>query len=724
MNVWASLAAPFSLFSRLIFLMAVLWVPCGSVLAQAGNTNYTADLPSVERVKAEIKGSDPTDTLARQVAVFTYLPVYIERIKYNRTVRGPYTPDEARLIGAYNLAAYQISQDYAKTHTPEEAKAFERLHGQYEMNSDFYKDWSKRLIGPQSAAAYHGAERELAATGQKHYEQEMQQYKSDRAAQQAADKQIFGNKSGLSDDPTAVATRRCLELGGSSLGCVGKGMGAGFMDMIGFNTEEITGPGRAGVVLAGLYRNPATLASLSFGAGEVSIQDCGKLVADGHGYTIDKRPGSLRVIVENEPKPFTLTMRPDGGLIGPGPIDVKGRIIIGYHTVTETLYVNGQPAVGGSCGGVCSTSTQVPDYAPKIERCTIGSLGPPPRPKPAAAQPAGGDSGMLGLITGLADTFAPGSNEPGLRMTGKYGSGTLLLDFSPGGLVLDCGQAHVRQPYTVENAPEQLLIHVENSGGRFTLAVMPDNSLRGSGSTTVNGRLVTGMRGDDVAFAPHSETCNVATFTPKSGSMPTMVASGGSAAPSAAMPPPAAPVEQASAGRAPVAYGPAPATPVAPAAAVAPAVTGAAASTPSASPSSGKAAMRVLITSGFPANANPVAGQSVYVMRERMDDVLRKLGIPVPPNSTPGKAMQTLATACRTMNCGPVMSGLSHYYVTAAKLDSAGKATLSAQAATGSYFFFALVRTPEGSMVWDIPSTLSAGDNNVTLTAANAEVIH
>ena len=723
MNVWASLAAPFSLFSRLIFLMAVLWVPCGSVLAQAGNTNYTADLPSVERVKAEIKGSDPTDTLARQVAVFTYLPVYIERIKYNRTVRGPYTPDEARLIGAYNLAAYQISQDYAKTHTPEEAKAFERLHGQYEMNSDFYKDWSKRLIGPQSAAAYHGAERELAATGQKHYEQEMQQYKSDRAAQQAADKQIFGNKSGLSDDPTAVATRRCLELGGSSLGCVGKGMGAGFMDMIGFNTEEITGPGRAGVVLAGLYRNPATLASLSFGAGEVSIQDCGKLVADGHGYTIDKRPGSLRVIVENEPKPFTLTMRPDGGLIGPGPIDVKGRIIIGYHTVTETLYVNGQPAVGGSCGGVCSTSTQVPDYAPKIERCTIGSLGPPPRPKPAAAQPAGGDSGMLGLITGLADIFAPGSNEPGLRMTGKYGTGTLLLDFSPGGLVLDCGQAHVRQPYTVENAPEQLLIHVENSGGPFTLAVMPDNSLRGSGAPQ--------------SMAAWSRACAATMLRLRRTRRHAMLR------PSLRSPAQCRRWLLRVALQRPVprchrllhrlsrhqrAVRPSPMAlrrhPCGPSGRCCTCCYWRSRVDAISFVSSGKAAMRVLINSGFPANANPVAGQSVYVMRERIDDVLRKLGVPVPPNATPGKAMQTLTTACRTMNCGPVMSGLSHYYVTAAKLDSAGKATLSAQAATGGYFFFALVRTPEGTMVWDIPSTLSAGDNNVTLTAANAEVIH
>ena len=84
----------------------------------------------------------------------------------------------------------------------------------------------------------------------------------------------------------------------------------------------------------------------------------------------------------------------------------------------------------------------------------------------------------------------------GLRMTGKYSDGRLLLDFGGNSLVIDCGQAHVRQPYTV------------------------DNSLRGAGSTTVNGRLVTGMNGDDVAFAQHSETCDVGTFRPNTGATP------------------------------------------------------------------------------------------------------------------------------------------------------------------------------------------------------------
>src|SRR5215210_190052 len=77
-------------------MSALVGVLCSAILvvAQAPTSDYTNDLPSVERVKAEIKGSDPTDTLARQVAVFTYLQAYIDRIKSNRTQRGTFTPGE------------------------------------------------------------------------------------------------------------------------------------------------------------------------------------------------------------------------------------------------------------------------------------------------------------------------------------------------------------------------------------------------------------------------------------------------------------------------------------------------------------------------------------------------------------------------------------------------------------------------------------------------------
>src|SRR4051812_39527129 len=87
-------------FATVAFI-AMMAVSCIQARGQAANPNHTADWPSVERVKAEIKGSGPTDTLARQVAVFTYLGEYVKRIKYNRTVSGPYTPEEQSLLGAY-----------------------------------------------------------------------------------------------------------------------------------------------------------------------------------------------------------------------------------------------------------------------------------------------------------------------------------------------------------------------------------------------------------------------------------------------------------------------------------------------------------------------------------------------------------------------------------------------------------------------------------------------
>jgi hypothetical protein len=661
--------------AHVILLAALVCLLCSSilVLAQATSSDYTNDLPSVERVKAEIKGSDPTDTLARQVAVLTYLQAYIDRIKSNRDPHGAFTPGEAKMWNAYRNAAYYISQDYAKTHTPAEAEAFERLHGRYEMDGPFREDWSKRLMGPQSAAAYKDAQAGLAAAGERRYQQEMEQYKKDRAAQQAADRQIYGTKS-LSDDPTAVAARRCLELGGSTLGCTGKGLTAGIMDMIGFGDEaqeSLLGPGKAGVVLKGFYKNPATVTALSFDEASVSINGCGNLVDDAHNYRIEKRSGSVRITIDNEPNPIVLAMRPDGGLVGPGLINVKGRIIVGYFTSTH--YEN----------GVATGTTRTPDYRPAMGRCVIGSLVAPPNPKPvpASAQSAN-DASLLGTLTGMLTTFAPDAGEAGLRMTGKYGSGNLLLDFSGNSLVLDCGQAHVHQPYTVENTPNALLIHIQNSGGPFTLAVQPDDSLRGTGGTTVNGRLVTGMNGDNVTFAPHSETCDVGTFRPKTGSSPTTSVT--------TAPPPPETV-------------PKPAT---------------AASVP---PAAGGASMKVTIISSFPG----LAGASVALMSERFDTLLRKVGAPIGADVTPGKALQAYAANCLPPRSCPAYATAMHpYYVAKGNFDSAGTVLLTVNLPAGTYYVFCSAKAPNGALVWDVPVVLRVGENTITLTAGNAELIH
>ena len=681
-----------SVFRRhTIVVVALLCFACAGIHAQAPNTSYTNDYPSVDRVKAEIKGSDPTDTLARQVGVLTYLTAQIQRIKLNRDYRGPFTPDETRLMTAYNAAAYQMTQDYNKSHIPAEAQAFDRLQFNYSIDPAFRKDWTQRLIGPQGQNAYKSAQADLAATQQRHYNQEMQTYNDAQKQQQAATK----NPAGLSNDPTAVATRRCLELGGSSVACMGKGFMSGIMGLAGLNMDELTdSTGPAGVVLSAQYKGSPG-AGITFDETLASTTSCGDLTPVGYPYDIQKQGSSIRILVHNQPSPFTLTMRPDGGFTGPGLISVTGKVIVGYDTVTKTQMLDGRRAMLNECNGPCQTSSTVPRYGPKTERCSVGSLSPPPKQKPAPAQPAAADSGLLGALTETFNTGEMTMNaEAGFRMVGKYAGGRLLLDFTTASVVLDCDQAHIRSTYTVENAPNTFIVHIDNPAGPIALAVQPDNSLRGSGSTTIKGRLISGMQGDAVTFTPTTAACEVGTLQPRTGNTGTKVAaaaSPGSASPAPASSPSVAPASSESA--------PAAAAP-------------------------GASAL-LLITTTFPTGANPLVGKNIHLMKDSYDNVLRKAGAPIPPGTTPGNAMKAFAQACRPpADCRAANAAMAPYFVGHATVGPNGKATVSPELPPGSYFVSVAVPTTGAVLVWDVKVDLKPGENSITLDPQNAETVH
>ena len=654
---------------RWVVLATFLGLSCGLAFAQAASSDYTVDLPSVARVEAEIKGKDAADTLARQVAVFTYLQTYIDRTKYARTMRGPYTAGEVKMRAAYSGAAAELSQEYAKSHTADEAKAFERLHGHYELDESFNAAWQKSLIGPQATAAYNGAVNSLAAGQRAHIAQEQEQRQRDTAAQQTS-------VSGASNDPTSVATRRCLELGGDSSACLGKGLFSGILDLFGggLGLGNLTGPGRAGVVLSGIYHTAGGTTSINFGNDSAGIDHCGDLEEAASPYTIRKSSSGTQIILQSEPHAITLSMRPDGSLVGPGLAEVTGKVITGYHTVTTTQTINGARAAPNQCNGPCQTISRVPDYAPKTVRCSIASFAPPPPAPHASAAPA--DAGIFGALTGALGTIAP-APEPGLRMAGQYSSSSgLLLDFGGDAVTLDCGKAHVKAKYTVENTPTQFVIRVENSGGPFTLALTSDDTLRGSGSTTVNGRLVSGMNGDNVTFTPHSETCAVGTFAPGAAPSGSVAAAPAHSAPAPV--PSAATVSQ----------------------------------------------MKLNVTSSFPTATNPLAEKPVKLMTAGFADAMREVGAPTPPGTTPGQALQALAYACRPpKDCTAVNQLMAKYYVGRGTFDSSGKVVINAQLPPGTYFVFCSVPGTKGALVWDLPIALKAGDNTINLTATNAELV-
>ena len=505
-------------------------------LAQAQRAgDYTTALPSIEKVKAQLKGNDPIDTVARQVAVFTYLQTYMSRIVAARSYGSPFTPSEQKLYNDYSVAAYQLTQDFTKTHTPAEVKTFQQLEGKYEIMNAL--DWIKQLEGQQAADSYRGAEHSLAQSYQQHEERLQQQIKQDQG----------GGRSSIAGDPVLDPTgmfaraeanrvndpvlRRCLELGESLDSCEGSGVMEGMTSILvpwAEKRDPNAPPPVAGVVFVGAYQGKPGSASISFGndlgsAPVALIKDCGSLVStivDGRDYTLRKSGSSVQLILANEPQPLILTLQPDGTLSGPGSVLVRGRIMTGSTTTTKTVMVDGAPAgpQGYDCNGPCSTSTSTPTYAQKIERCTLGSMAFT-RPKPVETPKSG--IGFLDAITKSTPAVT------GFRMAGRFaGDSGLTLEFENDAVVLDCGKAHAKSPYTVETRPEGFAVHVQNGGGAFVLGVAPDNTLRGSGSTTVSGKLVTAIRGDNVSFAPHAESCSVGTFSARA-KRNTMRASGG-----------------------------------------------------------------------------------------------------------------------------------------------------------------------------------------------------
>ena len=509
------------------YLAAVLFAAPVIALAQAppASADYTRDLPSVQRIMTELKGSDATDTLAKQIAILSYLQTYISRIKANRDYRGPYTPGETRALTEYAQAMNQLQQGYNKAHTPDEAQALTEKAGQYEMNNAL--SWIKQMEGQQAADTYRGAERGLAQS----YQQNQQRI------QQQTQPKPTGN--GIAGDPVLDPTgifaraeanrvndpklRRCLELGSSLDACEGVNTMEAFTDLVSLGAglaENPTGqaantpPPVAGVVLAGRYEGRPGQAGLVMGTGfsngDAVVIGCGALVDtafDKHDYVLRRTAGGVQLVLANEPGAIVVTVQPDGTLVGPGPVNVKGRIVTGSTTTTEKVMVNGQSAQsqGYDCNGPCTRSSTIPTYGPKIERCTLGQMTPS-RARPPPQQKSG-----IAQLDAITETTAM---VTGFRMTGVYaGHGGLKLEFENDAVIIDCKRAHAKFGYAVDNAADGFVVRVQNGGGAFQLAVAPDGSLRGAGQTTINGRTVTAITGQNVSFAPVADTCPVGVLS-------------------------------------------------------------------------------------------------------------------------------------------------------------------------------------------------------------------
>jgi hypothetical protein len=466
-------------------------------LAQAPhqlNPLYLAEFPSVERVMAEIQGKDAHESALRQEAALRVLKQLLEDAAGPRLFRNQLTPDEQKLDGEYGFAQRRLAQqlNYPMGGYVADPKFRQEIFEHFGLK--------RALAQAENADAYYKAKQDARTA---------QQQQQGAPAAGAAGQPAWVN------DPTRIAARRCLELGGGLMECLGRGMKAGIFGLLGVDTNAV---GHAvhpkGIRMIGAYRGSG--ATLTFMEDTVSIDNCSKLVDLFDGYSVERVGNELAIRIANQPQPIAARLRLDGHILAPAAADVTGKMVVGYQNVAVSKRYADGSMVPGSAHMERRPISQL-----RMQHCVIGTLQP--------GQAAPPDKDMIGSTTdavSLVFSMLSGPEKqkeaathmqlvaPGPRLAGIYRSHDgLQIEFHSAGAVIDCKEAHVAASYVVSNTPGGLVINVHNGATPVTLTLQGDGSLLGSGEVTVNGRLVAGTSGSDVVFRPVSRSCAAGTLT-------------------------------------------------------------------------------------------------------------------------------------------------------------------------------------------------------------------
>lgn len=273
---------------------------------------------------------------------------------------------------------------------------------------------------------------------------------------------------------------------------------------------------------------------------------CATLSSQPRDYTIDIKNNLAVVTIQSEPKDIVLSLKPDGTLMGTGPLTVKGYLIVSggggsysageghwdSHTTTTTHEYTPLEASSSTVqqnptlqqNGLTYTTTRnsttttytpgTPSYSgpslqytPKTASCTQAILVSQGALKSDPAQKAANNL----LFGGKPTTPAPA----GLRMRGTYiAQDGFSVEFYPESAVIGCGQAARAYPYVVKAIGSQAAVKIGDPEHPLLLAIKADGELDpGQGRHEVHGRSIMGRNPNgDFTFTPLNATCYLAVL--------------------------------------------------------------------------------------------------------------------------------------------------------------------------------------------------------------------
>jgi|SRR5579872_4440172 len=680
--------------------------------AQAMNPPYLSEMPSPARILAEIKGKDAEDTGERQMGAFMALVKLMDDMAWglqhryvNDADTRALTPDERRVRLAYQTAYADL---WHKVRNKEDHV--------YDHDRDLLNEMLGKFFSDDFRALYFKSNKNAAAA-YKAFHERMYPDPAKPPSNQAAQ-----GPMGANGGPGSTSEMRgCIASGRSMRICFSEVMNNGFDQMIGINGLKPSIP--AGPRMTGDYSSAQGF-RLIFEPEQVTMVCRG--VPAPRQYSVQLTDTQAVVNIENDSGPVVLSLRPDGALVGSGPIKVSGQVPAGSHTEqtmgsrtehttttrevtpmeaqnypsdsttrngqTYTIHEDSSRLVYGPTG-----SRTVTDYVIKTSSCTLGVLNPTgASPLPLVKNDMdilttiGVGAGTL-MNGGSADDAAkdmlnPGTLiSPGLRMNGRYaGESGFSLDFHRESVTLGCGEAEQALEYSVRRTGSTTMLLVKDERNPLSFRIMADGSIVGEGTVQVNGRVITGTTGDTknpFAFAPLIAKCTVGRLV-----------AGGSATRTSTAPAPAP--------EAPASTPPAPGANVAPAA--------------------GGASLTIIAGPGV---ASLLAGKALMVLKESLEEVLGKGGI----NAQPGSSrVSTWTHACERSasdsTCQQGVGALKNYIVARTGFDRNGSATFNKVPSEGTFYIVADTSYSH-HLLWNIRVDLKPGSNSVTLDERNKENI-
>jgi hypothetical protein len=457
---------------------------------QALNPPYLKEFPTPDQVMAKEKGTDAKDTANRQMGAFEQLRQILNDLAESRGNKSQLTADEARIYGSYSLAYDNL------------AKPLGYRDDGYFANPNFVVSLFNTFPMPTVLQQWQAQNKQIAQLFKQRTNPTPSTGKTSTTG--TTDTGDAPRPLPPTNDPSQIAIRRCFELGGTGLTCVGAALNQDTMVMMGMFPSSV--PYR-GLVILGNF-TAAGGPGFYFTNNNVNIGPCGEMVKGDHNYTVAASAGKYVISIVNQPQTLVVTLGPDRKGSGPAAQDITGLKVTMYQVTTNIK-------TGKEVG-------RQPFYGPVTVKCNIGALTPGPDVALSSGVTSGDtgvDSSLFSALGSILSTMAGNASKPytvpaGPRMGGYYkNAGGLSIQFNDGSAIVECGQAHVLALYDVSSQGGQVTISVKNGTNPFTLTVNSDGSLSGSGTATINGKIMTALAGADPVFAPATASCPLNALT-------------------------------------------------------------------------------------------------------------------------------------------------------------------------------------------------------------------